>query len=138
MATKPAAGVIATRPTTAPMQKPITEGFFPRNTSKNIHDNPADAAAVLVVANAETAKGLAAPAEPALKPNQPNHNSPVPIRTYGILAGGISLCSMCTFLRLSTNTPANAAHPAEICTTVPPAKSRAPIFARKPIGCQLQ
>src|ERR1700729_1536264 len=77
-ATKPAAGVIATNPTTAPTQNPTTEGFLPRRTSKNIQDSPAEAAAVFVVENAETASELAALAEPALKPNQPNHNSPVP------------------------------------------------------------
>src|SRR5438067_9931390 len=79
MATKPAAGVMATSPTTAPIQKPITDGFFPRSTSKNIHDSPAAAAAVFVVANAETDNALAAPAEPALKPNHPNHSKPVPL-----------------------------------------------------------
>src|SRR4051812_39462687 len=81
IATKPAAGVIATRPTTAPMQKPITDGFLPRSTSKNIQDKPAAAAAVFVVANAETDNALAAPAEPALKPNHPNQSKPVPIKT---------------------------------------------------------
>src|SRR6185312_10632338 len=90
-ATYPAAGVMATRPTTAPIQNPNTEGFFPFNTSKNIHARPAEAAAVLVVANAETAKPFAANAEPALNPNQPNQSNPVPIKTYGILEGGISL-----------------------------------------------
>jgi hypothetical protein len=49
--------------------------------SKNIHDNPAAAAAVFVVAKADTERELAAPADPALKPNQPNHNKPVPINT---------------------------------------------------------
>src|SRR5687768_12015904 len=93
IATKPAAGVIATRPTTAPIQNPSTEGFFPFSTSKNIQDKPAAAAAVLVVANADTARPLAANAEPPLKPNQPNQSKPVPIRTYGILAGGISFFS---------------------------------------------
>src|SRR5450631_2962061 len=81
MATKPAAGVMATSPTTAPIQNPNTEGFFPFITSKNIQDNPAAAAAVFVVANAETESELAAPAEPALNPNQPNHSNPVPINT---------------------------------------------------------
>src|SRR6476646_8979339 len=81
MATKPAAGVIATKPTTAPMQKPSTEGFLPLATSKNIQDKPAAPAAVLVVKKAETAKLFALSAEPALNPNQPNHNKPVPINT---------------------------------------------------------
>src|SRR5687767_1078569 len=81
MATKPAAGVMATRPTTAPIQKPSTEGFLPFSTSKNIQLKPAAAAAVLVVAKAETANGPEDNAEPALKPNQPNQSKPVPINT---------------------------------------------------------
>src|SRR6185312_10857702 len=52
--TKPEPGVIATSPTTAPMQKPSTDGFLPLKTSKNIQDNPAAAAAILVFAKAET------------------------------------------------------------------------------------
>lgn len=90
IATKPAAGVMATKPTTAPIQNPNTDGFLPRKTSKNIQDKPAAAAAVLVVAKAETDNALAPNADPALKPNQPNQSKPVPISTYGILAGGIS------------------------------------------------
>src|SRR5882724_9249928 len=78
IATKPAAGVMATRPTTAPTQKPTTDGFLPRNTSKNIQESPAAAAAVLVVEKAETDRALAPRAEPALKPNQPNQSRPVP------------------------------------------------------------
>src|SRR5258707_15606459 len=88
-ATKPAAGVMANRPTTAPTQKPTMEGFLPLTTSKNIQEQPAAAAAVLVVEKAETARALAATAEPALKPNQPNHRRPVPMSTYGIFAGCI-------------------------------------------------
>ena len=81
MPTKPLPGVMATNPTTAPIQKPSTEGFFPRITSKNIHDKPAVAAAILVVAKADTANVLAPNADPALKPNQPNQSKPVPINT---------------------------------------------------------
>src|SRR5438309_1932467 len=113
-ATKPAAGVMATKPTTAPIQNPSTEGFLPLTTSKNIQDKPAAAAAVLVVAKADTDKELAASAEPALKPNQPNQSKPVPISTYGILAGGISFLSICTWRRFKTKAPAKAAQPAEI------------------------
>ena len=80
-ATNPAEGVMATSPTTAPMQNPKTDGFFPLITSKNIQDKPAEAAAVLVVANAETASALAPNADPALNPNQPNQSKPVPINT---------------------------------------------------------
>ena len=53
--TKPAAGVIATRPTTAPMHAPKAEGLFPFIQSKNIQESMAAADAVLVVANARTA-----------------------------------------------------------------------------------
>jgi len=72
---------MATKPTTAPIQKPKADGFLPFKTSKNNQERPAAPAAVLVVAKALTAKLLAAKADPALKPNQPNHNKPVPINT---------------------------------------------------------
>src|SRR5205823_8057157 len=78
MLTKPAAGVIATRPTTAPTQAPRADGFCPRIPSKNIHASAADADAVFVVANAIAACPDAESADPALKPNQPNHSMPVP------------------------------------------------------------
>src|SRR5688500_17617780 len=81
--TKPAAGVIATSPTTAPIQKPSAEGFLPRAASHNIQARPAAADAVFVVAKAEAAKAPALSALPALKPNQPNHNNPVPNNTNG-------------------------------------------------------
>ncbi len=81
IATKPAPGVMATNPTTAPIQKPRTDGFFPLSTSKNIQDSPAAAAAVLVVAKADTARVLAPKADPALNPNQPNQSRPVPMST---------------------------------------------------------
>ena len=105
---------MATKPTTAPIQNPSTDGFFPFNTSKNIQAKPAAAAAVLVVPNAFTAKGVAPTADPALKPNQPNQSKPVPINTYGTLAGGISAFCSCDFLRFNTSAPASAAQPAVI------------------------
>src|SRR5665213_1670823 len=85
--TYPAAGVIATSPTTAPMQVPMAEGFLPRNISKNIQVKPAAADAVVLVARAVTARRLAPNAEPALNPNHPNHKRPVPIITSVIRAG---------------------------------------------------
>src|ERR1700712_3961965 len=78
---KPAAGVIATRPTTAPIHAPITEGFLPRTISKNIQLMAAAADAVVVVAKAVAASVPEPNAEPALKPNEPNHNNPVPNST---------------------------------------------------------
>src|SRR5215217_2292181 len=88
--TNPAAGVIATSPTTAPIQNPRADGFLPRMASKKIQDRPATADAVLVVAKALTARAFAARADPALNPNHPNHSRPVPNNTYGTLAGFVS------------------------------------------------
>src|SRR3954471_13815856 len=79
--TKPAAGVIATNPTTAPIQKPSADTFLPRVTSNNTHERPAVAAAMCVTAKADTANGPAPQAEPALKPNQPNQSNAVPNNT---------------------------------------------------------
>ena len=72
---------MATNPTTAPMQAPIADGFRPHIQSKNIQPSIAQADAVLVVANARAAVPLAAPADPALKPNQPNQSMLVPSST---------------------------------------------------------
>jgi hypothetical protein len=79
--TKPAAGVIATRPTTAPMHAPIAEGFRPLRPSIMSQTIMADAEAKWVVANAIAPTSLAPRDEPALNPNQPNHKRPVPNST---------------------------------------------------------
>ena len=76
--TKPDAGVMATRPATAPEMMPSTLGL-PRNThSAAIHDSAEAAAATWVTAMAMPAAPLAPPAEPALNPNQPTHRSDAP------------------------------------------------------------
>ena len=64
--TKPAAGVMATKPTTAPMQAPTADIFLSRYRSKKIHVIMAVAEARLVLANAKTASDPAEKAEPAL------------------------------------------------------------------------
>ena len=65
---------------------------------------------------------LAATAEPALKPNQPNHSRPAPIITRVRLCGRIG--SLRQPIRLpSTMARARPAMPALMCTAVPPAKS---------------
>jgi hypothetical protein len=77
-----------------------------------------------VVANALAATPFTASADPALKPNQPNHSSPVPSSTLGMLCGRIgSFGQPCR--RPSTRARASADAPELISTTVPPAKSRA-------------
>src|SRR6185437_6344791 len=42
-----------------------------------------------------------------------------------------------SFLRFKYNADARAAHPADICTTVPPAKSSTPSLLKIPSGCQV-
>ena len=87
MLTKPAAGVIATSPTTSPMAAPMAEGFLPMATSKRIKPIMAAADAMFVFISATVAMELAARAEPALNPNQPNQSILAPSKTKGILAG---------------------------------------------------
>src|ERR1700730_11947291 len=70
--TNPDAGVIATRPATAPEMMPSTLGFLFMTHSANIQASAAVAVAIWVTAIAIPALPLAAVAEPALKPNQPS------------------------------------------------------------------
>src|SRR5215475_1635208 len=77
--TKPEAGVMVPRPATAPEIMPSTDGL--RRVDHSIAPQvsaPAQAARC-VARIAITARELAAPAEPPLKPNQPTHNRPVPM-----------------------------------------------------------
>src|SRR6184192_3268202 len=90
MVTNPAAGVMATSPTTEPIQNPTAEGFLPRAASNKIQARPAAAAAVLVTAKAEAANVPAPNALPALNPNHPNQSNPVPSNTKGMFAGEIA------------------------------------------------
>ena len=85
--TKPAAGVIETRPATAPVAAPSRVGLPPVAHSVNIQVRAAAAAAVLVVTNATAAKPSAASALPALKPNQPTQRSEAPMTLNGRLWG---------------------------------------------------
>src|SRR6266851_3839364 len=87
--TKPAAGVIATRPATAPEAAPSTVGLPRELHSVSIQPSVAAAAAVLVVVKALAAMPLAPSALPALKPNQPNQSKHAPITVKGRLWGGI-------------------------------------------------
>ena len=123
--TKPAAGVIATSPATAPAAAPLADGRRVKNHDTTDQDDIAVAAAALV-----TTKALAAsPLDrlkllPALKPNQPNHSSPAPSSTSGTLSG-VKATDPNPVRRPTINAAANAAVPEAICTTVPPAKSSA-------------
>ena len=77
--TKPHAGVIATKPATAPDAPPNIDGL-----PLVIHSPPTQETAAAAVANkvlmkAKAAMSPASNAEPALKPNQPTHNKEEPI-----------------------------------------------------------
>src|SRR5215210_7742822 len=85
--TKPAAGVMATSPATAPEAAPSTVGLPRAIHSVNIQPSAAAAAAVLVARNALAARALASSALPALKPNHPNHSRAAPITVIGRLCG---------------------------------------------------
>ena len=71
----------------------------------------------VLIAKLIAASAFALKAEPALKPNQPNHSIPAPNSTNGIFTGW----SVLLILRPITIAPVRAAIPADICTTVPPA-----------------
>src|SRR5208283_5114208 len=114
---------MATKPATAPEAAPTMVGLPVKIHSHVAQLMAAAAVAVLVTTKALVANAPAETAEPALKPNQPNHNKEAPIITYGTLCmPGLSVP-----MRLPKNKAVtNPAKPAFICTTVPPAKSNAP------------
>jgi len=62
-------------------------------------------AAMSVLTNACAAMPLAASAEPPLKPNQPNHNNPVPRPTKATLCGASSRPVRTSWIRPPTPTP---------------------------------
>ena len=90
--TKPAAGVMATSPATAPKPHPAWWACLDDHSVPTQARVAAQVARDVVVArNAPTATPLAARALPALKPNQPNHKRAVPRRVRVRLWGGIGL-----------------------------------------------
>ena len=96
----------------------------------------AAAAAVLVTRNAFAARPFAASAEPALKPNQPNHSRPAPRTVIG-MSWGSRPSPFTTRLPMRSATT-RAETPDEMWTTVPPAKSRAPSLNSQPSADQTQ
>ena len=81
--TKPAPGVMATRPMTPPVQAPITVGFPVLIVSISIQESMPAAAEVFVVIRAWTARPSAASARPAINPTQPNQRRNAPSTTKG-------------------------------------------------------
>src|SRR6266513_1876211 len=126
--TKPQAGVITTRPATAPEQKPRILGLPLTAYSAMAQTKEATAVANVVVVNALAATTSAATALPALKPYQPTHNMPVPTIQSTMLCGAMfSLPKPRRLPRIKQSTSAD--QPEVMCTTVPPAKSMALMLA---------
>src|SRR5262245_10701670 len=90
MPTLPAAGVIATRPATAPEAAPSIDGLPLKSHSRNDQESTAQAVARKVLMKASAAEVLASRADPALNPNQPTHSSAAPVIVRGRLCGDIA------------------------------------------------
>ena len=103
-------------------------GFaFEISIPSQVQLNAAAAAEKWVAANALVASAPAFNALPALKPNQPTHNSPAPISESTTLCGIIGSRGKPSRLPIiSAKTSADT--PELMCTTVPPAKSSTGIF----------
>jgi len=87
---KPDAGVTATRPATAPVTPPRSDGL-PRTTcSTSSHERPAAAVATKVLMKATPVTPFDSRLEPALKPNQPTHSSEAPIMVMVSECGAIT------------------------------------------------
>src|SRR5688500_4571691 len=122
--TKPAQGVMTTKPPTAPEQKPRTEGL-PR-VIHSAAGQAAHATAVQMVVVMKTCEETpsATTALPASKPYQPTQSIPEPIMVNTMLCG--AKFSLPKPLRLPTMRASTSAdQPDDMCTTVPPAKSMA-------------
>src|SRR3989344_1869478 len=135
--TKPDAGVIATRPHTTPVAADMADGLRFCAHDSVAHVSAEAAAAIFVTTNALAARAPAVRAEPALKPNHPNHNSTAPRITKGMLLA-FSPRLDCFNLLPTKSAAASAEKPALMCTTVPPAKSKAPSVWSHPFGDHTQ
>src|SRR5216684_6320722 len=135
--TNPEAGVIATRPATAPAAAPSTLGCRLCHQLTVIQVSAAIEVAVFVTTKALVARLPAATALPALKPNQPNQSRQAPSTV--IVASCGSTFSLPKPSRLpSTSAATRAETPELIWTTVPPAKSSAPRLCSQPPAPQTQ
>src|SRR6185312_1993411 len=101
------------------------------SASALIQDSAAAAVATSVFTKASAAEPFASSAEPALKPNQPTHSSDAPTMVSVRLCGVIDSLPRPTRLP-STRDPTRPAMAALMCTTVPPAKSIAPLAQSQP------
>src|SRR5947207_1830407 len=136
--TKPLAGVITTSPHTAPVAVARALGRPFCSQLSAIQVRAAAAAAVLVVTNALTARGEAAKALPALKPNQPNQSRAAPRMVSGTLLASVASPFLKPIRFPTIMAAARAANPELAWTTVPPAKSSAPSLCSHPSGFHTQ
>src|ERR1017187_2994594 len=88
--TYPAAGVIVASPATAPVSSPRNLGFFSFIHATTSHATAAHDGATSVFRNAVAVTESTRTSLPALNPYHPNHNSPVPRATSGMLCGPLS------------------------------------------------
>src|ERR1700761_5049658 len=123
--TLPAAGVIVARPAMVPVTAPTRLGLPKDTHSIPIQTRVAVAADRCVVSIAIPASALDARALPALKPNQPTHNSEAPTITIQGACGGRTDLGKST-RGFSIQAITRAEMPAVTCTTMPPAKSITP------------
>jgi tRNA pseudouridine(55) synthase len=128
---EPEAGVIATRPATAPEAPPMRVALLYTICSAINQPITPSAAATLVIRNALPATPSAATSEPALNPNQPNHSRVAP-STERTGEKGFMAAVPYPFLLPRSIATTKPATPALICTTVPPAKSISPKFNVSP------
>ena len=117
------------RPAIDPVSRPTNFGFFSMIQARISQVTAANEAAMSVLRNAsdgdrvdlQLAAGVeAVPAEP----QQPG--------AEGDERDAVRPLVLTTFRRPTKNTEASAAMPAMQCTTMPPAKSRTPLFCRIP------
>src|ERR1700723_4069924 len=87
--TKPAAGVMATSPATAPEIAPRALGFPRFHHSATLQPMVAAAAPKWVATKALVAKDPAERPLPALNPNHPTHSKQAPMKLKTTLCGGI-------------------------------------------------
>src|SRR5215831_11565398 len=114
---------MSTRPATAPEQNPSTLGL-PLTIHSHIgQTKEPTAVAIVVVVNALAAMMSAATALPELNPYQPTHSMDAPMYVNTMLCGvKFSLPKPKRLPRMIHKIKPD--QPEDICTTVPPAKSR--------------
>src|SRR3954469_8428351 len=87
--TKPDAGVMATRPATAPQAAPTTLTLRVLAYDTRTQVVATAAAGMVVTGKARGARRPAVRGAPALNPNQPNHSRPAPRTVIGTSCGSL-------------------------------------------------